>query len=184
VRARFRSVLPPLLACALVAVIAVSGADRAGRREANDAMLFTRSATPERVHGEGAPALAAPRPMQIVIVAQRGDCSGNLSFAAFLTRTRLRPHVVVGHVLIEGSAADTLGLRPTLPRALQRVPLALLRPRERDALRALGHEATPVFLLLDPQRRLLAAIPADPDPVHRTAALRAIAHLAMHDPQS
>ena len=122
--------------------------------------------------------------MHLVVVAQRRDCDGNLSFAAFFNRARLRDRVVVRQLLIEGTSADTLGLRARLPGILQDVPLALLHAREREALQAMGHHATPVFLLMDAERRLLAAIPVDPDPVHRTAFLRAITHLATHDPKS
>jgi hypothetical protein len=122
--------------------------------------------------------------MQLVVVAQRRDCEGNLSFAALFSRARLRGHVVVGGLLIEGTGADTIGIRGRLPSVLRGAGLALLREPERRALRAMGHHATPVFLLLDGERRLLAAIPVDPDPVHRTAFLRAITHLATHDPGS
>lgn len=120
--------------------------------------------------------------MQLVVVAQRRDCNGNLSFASTFTNRRLRGRVVPRQLLIEGLASDTLGLRARLPRGLKDVPLALLSSRERETLLALGHRATPLFLLLDAESRLLAAIPIDPDPVHRTAFIRAVAHIVNFDP--
>ncbi|MES2524342.1 MAG: hypothetical protein V4617_16710 [Gemmatimonadota bacterium] len=120
--------------------------------------------------------------MQLVVVAQRRDCDGNLSFASTFSHPRLGGRVRVRQLLIEGGAADTLGLRTRLPRALLDVPMALLQSREREILLALGHRATPVFLLLDGEHRLLAVIPVDPDPVHRTAFVRAVAHIVNFDP--
>jgi hypothetical protein len=122
--------------------------------------------------------------MQVVVVAQRRDCDGNLSFAASFNRAQIRHAVVVRQLLIEGLPHDTLGLRARLPDVLRAVPMALLQRREREALRAIGHQATPVFLLLDSGSRVIAAVPVDPDPVHRTAFLRAIAHLVNYDPKS
>jgi hypothetical protein len=122
--------------------------------------------------------------MQLVVVAQRRDCDGNLAFAGAFAHPRLHQQVVVRQLLIEGRARDTVGLRQRLPRLLQRVPMALLDERERSALQAFGHRATPLFLLLDSESRLLATIPIHPDPVRRTAFMRAVAHLVNVDPHS
>ena len=122
--------------------------------------------------------------MQVVVVAQRRDCEGNLSFASYFNRTRIRHGVVVRRLLIEGTAADTLGLRARLPVVLRDVGMALLARRERETLLIMGHVATPVFLLLDSDNRIIAAVPVDPDPVHRTAFLRALTHLVNYDPKS
>ena len=120
--------------------------------------------------------------MQLVVVAQPRDCEGNLAFAGTFAHARLGGRLHVRGLLIEGTAADTLGLRARLPRALLNVPMALLQTRERETLLALGHRATPIFLLLDGESRLLAVIPVDPDPVHRTAFVRAVAHIVNFDP--
>jgi hypothetical protein len=174
----------PLLPATLLCTFAVAFLDRRADHTAGTARLFTREGRIAASQPDATADGVGPPAMQLVVVAQRRDCDGNLSFAAFFHRARLRDRVVVRQLLIEGTSADTLGLRARLPAILQRVPLALLNARERDALQSLGHHATPVFLLLDAEHRVLAAVPVDPDPVHRTAFLRALTHLATRDPRS
>ena len=171
-RTRSRTLQLVLLMTALLIMVLVARQDRnAGAVAA--VVPFTRAGPPVADSGR----------MQVVVVAQRRDCEGNLSFASYFTRSRLRGQVVVRQLLVEGSAADTIGLRPRLPTALRGVRMSLLESRERETLRAMGHLATPVFLLLDAESRLVAAIPVDPDPVHRIAFLRSITHLVTRDPK-
>jgi len=184
--------LVPLLVVSVLGTLAVARSDRMLDRRADlaaadaidGARLFTRGRRAGTPQPDTMQEASSPPAMQLVVVAQRRDCDGNLSFAAFFNRARLRDRVAVRRLLIEGAAADTLGLRSRLPTILQKVPMALLHDRERDALQAMGHHATPVFLLLDAEHRVLAAVPVDPDPVHRTAFLRALIHLSTRDPRS
>lgn len=173
-RAQRRTPMLGVLAfAALATAVAARGERRGSVGEPTTPFVRTESAA-----GDSAP------PMTLVVVAQRRDCEGNLSFASYFGRARVRRGVVVRTLLIEGRAPDTLGLRARLPPVLRGVRMALLEPREREALRAMGHGATPVFLLFDSENRIVAAIPVDADPVHRTAFQRAIAHLVNYDPTS
>lgn len=169
----------------MLGVLILARAEQRAGRATDEGEPFTRARAAAMPIADALPSGSdTARTMRLVVVAQRHDCEGNLAFAAFFNRARLRERVGVRQLLIEGAPDDTIGLRARLPLLLQRVPLALLRETERSALRAMGHHATPVFLLFDAERRLLAAIPVDPDPVHRTAFLRAITHLAIYDPRS
>ena len=79
-------------------------------------------------------------------------------------------------------AADTAYLRAKLPRSLKRAAIHLLQQKERDALNAMGHHATPLLLRFDSRARLRLVAPVSPDPVEVVAIRRAVTHLASSDP--
>ncbi len=138
--------------------------------------------------GAGATLLDAVQPADstraftAVIVAQAKDCDGNLGVFALFERPSISSHVPHRVLLVEGLAADTVGLRDRLPRSLQHATLAVLSSAQRGTMVALGHRSTPTLMLFDGEHRLRYAGASPPGPVERTVQLAAIARLVTNNP--
>lgn len=98
--------------------------------------------------------VTAAQRFSAVVVAQPADCDGNLGFFAVFERPSLAGRIDSHHVLIQGTAPDTVALRNRLPRALRRARIELLADSHRALLHALGYRATPLLLLFDREQRL------------------------------
>ena len=128
------------------------------------------------------PSPAARRAWRAVFVASREDCSGNFLLANLVAPRTLQERVGAPELVLQGVPRDTMGLRETLPFALQTSAIRLLRESEKRFLHGIGHHATPVLLLYDREARLRLASQVDPDPVARVALGRALRHLITVDP--
>ena len=119
---------------------------------------------------------------RVVVVAQRADCSGNLSHLAFLDRTAVAEHIAHRYVLVAGPAADTLGLRDLLPNSLKNATVSLLNSDQRELLQHLGHNATPMLALYDGRDRLLVISATPSDVYERTVFVRALTRILTNNP--
>jgi len=119
---------------------------------------------------------------KVVVVAQLADCNGNLGHFAALDRPSLRPLLRSRHLLIDGAARDTIGIRRRLPRGLASASLALLTKAQRSLLQSLGHTATPILALYDQRNRLLLISATPAGPIERTTFIRAVTRLVNNDP--
>lgn len=118
-----------------------------------------------------------------VIIAQPADCDGNLGAFGLLDRELLAARIPHRLLLVQGSAADTVGLRRRLPESLQQAHMALLTREQRSLLRQLGHVATPSLLLFNRSRQLRYASTSPPDPVERTVQIAVITRLVTNHPE-
>ncbi|MDQ6612269.1 MAG: hypothetical protein M3Y64_07535 [Gemmatimonadota bacterium] len=118
----------------------------------------------------------------VVVIAQRADCSGNLSHLAFLDRTSVAAHIAHRHVLLAGPAHDTIGLRELLPRSLNGATLSLLSDDQRELLHQLGHNETPTMALYDSRDRLLVLSATPSDVYARTVFVRALTRILTNNP--
>lgn len=125
---------------------------------------------------------AADTTMRAVVVASPQDCRGNLSLAAVFARPAVRQAVGTPLLLINGTAADTLGLRPLLHRALARSDIHLLSAAQRRVLLMIGQRETPSLLLFDSAGRLRMATHVEANPVARVAFMRALVHVSSVSP--
>ena len=142
---------------------------------------------PSRAQGADADVFLLPNPAtrrawRAVFVASRQDCSGNFLLANLVAPRTIQEIVGTPELVLQGVPRDTMGLRETLPFALQASAIRLLRESEKRFLHGIGHNATPVLLLYDRDNRLRLASQVDPDPVARVALGRALRHLITVDP--
>ena len=104
-----------------------------------------------------APYVAKPdpeRPIQAAVVLQKKDCTGNLRMLHLLHRASVRDRMSLVVIWYAGPVADSSFIRAALPEWTRRVPLASLTQHTYQQLQQLGHQSTPMLIVLDQHARL------------------------------
>jgi hypothetical protein len=119
---------------------------------------------------------------RVVIVAQRADCSGNLSHLEFLDRTLVAARIRRKDIVLVGPASDTLGLRDLLPHSLRNAAISLAHSAQLELLSQLGHNESPTMALYDGRNRLLVISATPSDVYERTVLVRALTRILTNNP--
>lgn len=151
----------------LLAGVAVDAA-----RASRGAGLTLRTAIPPLADGRTRPAVRA------ALVLQRRDCSGNLRLLHWLRAPALASGMALSVLWYAGPPADSAAIRALLPAWSAAVPLRPVPdPVVRD-LRALGHRATPVLVVLDADDRVRLVTQAPRSPREAAGLRRALEGLS------
>ena len=101
-----------------------------------------------------APVPVPGTPIQAAFVLQEADCSGNLRMLNALHRADVRESIHLGVIYYAGSIGDSTVIRSRLPHWASTTPLVPLTQELYAELKRLGHNSTPILIVLDQERRI------------------------------
>ncbi len=88
-------------------------------------------------------------PVVAALVLQAGDCTGNFRMIDLLHRSEIRDDITLAVIWYLGPVDDTLIIRASLPKWTSRVALKPVPPDVVQELGRLGHQSSPVLIMLD-----------------------------------
>jgi hypothetical protein len=100
------------------------------------------------------PSLRPGTPLQAAVLLQRTDCSGNVRVLDLLHRDEVHPRLHLAVIWFVGPAVDTLAIRAQLPQWTASTPLRHVPGDALHELHRLGHQSTPVLVVLDQESRI------------------------------
>ncbi len=117
------------------------------------------------------------RPIQAAFVLQKKDCSGNLGMLDLLRRSRVRDVLSMRVLWYVGPATDTSDIRSSLPEWTKDVPLEPIPMSMILSLRGLGHQSSPMLIILDQEDRVRLVTQSPRTSRESAGLLRVIEHL-------
>lgn len=112
--------------------------------------------------------------VRAALLLQRRDCSGNLRWLHWLHTPPLASGIGLAVLWYAGPATDSTAIRSLLPAWTATVPLRPVPKAMVRDLRALGHTATPVLMVLDADDRVRLVTQAPRSPREAAGVRRAL----------
>lgn len=100
------------------------------------------------------PEILTGAPIQAAVLLQVSDCTGNLRIFELLHRTAVRDRLHLAVIWYSGMVQDSTRIRRLLPAWTKPVPLRPLPNAAHRELIALGHNSTPMLVVLDQYGRV------------------------------
>lgn len=100
------------------------------------------------------PKMLPGAPIQAAVMLQLSDCSGNLRILDLLHRTSVREQLHLAVLWYTGNVQDSSRIRTLLPLWTSHTPLRPLPTAVYRELAGLGHNSTPMLVVLDQNGRV------------------------------
>jgi hypothetical protein len=114
------------------------------------------------------------RPIQAAFILQKSDCTGNLRMLDLLRRQSVRDRIALAVVWYAGPPTDSTFIRSALPQWARHVVLAPLPRVVLSELQRMGHESTPMLVVLDQRARIRLATQSPRSPREFAGLIRIV----------